>query len=350
MSKQTKTLRERTFERLRKSIAGEKSDAHAAFNLYTYPFFHNVTKVPVTEYLHNPRIMFETQLEVIERLEKCANFAPDAGPVAECSGLGAEICTDKYGFLSVKAAPINDLDDALKLKPGDPYGDNYMRICLEAYEYMLNHAPADLEVNLPSVQGPFTIAAQLRGISQFCGDIIEDPDLANALIDISCETLIGYLKAYEKILGKSLHHILIGDDLSAFLSPSKYEEWVLPTYRKIFQEFPGTQYWLHNDANTQHLFTQIRDSGFQAWQYAPSLKPEEVLEGTDSKISIIGGLNPVEMQRYSPQETYEKCIHLLESFQGNNKYVLGAGGTINQVPLKCVMAMIHAADDYKIIE
>ena len=70
------TLKERNAERLRKSIAREKADGHAVFNYYTYPFFHAVSKVPLNEYFHNPKVMFETQLEVLEQLDGCGNLAP----------------------------------------------------------------------------------------------------------------------------------------------------------------------------------------------------------------------------------------------------------------------------------
>jgi len=85
-----------------------------------------------------------------------------------------------------------------------------------------------------------------------------------------------------------------------------------------------------------------------AWQYLPSIDPREALELTKGKVTLLGGLKPLELQNLTDDETYDKCIEVLKSFKGNNKFVLGAGGSINQVPIENLKAMFKAADDYKI--
>ncbi len=342
------TLRDRTFDRLRRSIAGEKSDGHAVFNYYTFPFFHSVTGVSLDEYFHNPKVTFETQYGVFEQLEKCGSFHPDVGPVAECSALGGIVRFDRHGFISVKESGISTLEEAMELQPGDPYGDNYMRVALETLEYMVSHAPKDIKVNAPNFMAPFTVCAQLRGIGDFCMDTILEPDFVQALLDVATETSIRYMKAVQKVLGRPLHHLFLSDDLSSFLSLEDYKTWVVPTYKKILAAFPDTPVWLHNDASANHLCEAIADVGFKAWQYAPSLPSDYAMEHCGSRISLFGGLNPVELQNLSSQQTYDMCIEKLKSFGGNNKFVLGVGGSVNQIPVENLMAMLHAADDFKI--
>src|SRR5665647_2588102 len=96
------SLRKRTFDRLKKSLAGENTDRHAAFNYYTFPFFQNATNVSLQEYFNIPKVMFEVQLEVFEQLEGCGNFSPDLGPTVESNAIGAEVQFDEKGFPSVK--------------------------------------------------------------------------------------------------------------------------------------------------------------------------------------------------------------------------------------------------------
>lgn len=342
------TLRDRTFARFRQSLAGEKSDGYAVFNYYTFPFFHNVTGVPLKEYFHNPKLMTDIQVETLDQIGKCGSLAPDAGPVAECSALGGHVRFDAHGFISVAPAEIEDLDDILKIQPGDPYGDNYMRVALETLEYMVQNAPQDYKVNMPPVMAPFTVAAQLRGVSDFCTETLVEPEMVEALLDIATETVIRYIAAGQKILGAPLHHVFLSDDLSAFLSPSGFKEWVLPTYEKIFKAFPGVQFWLHNDAKAAHLAEDLSKTGFLSWQYGPALDPMETMEKSGGRLSLMGGLNPVEMQNYSAQQTYDVCVAMMERFGGNNRFILGAGGSINQIPVENINAMLRAADEFKI--
>lgn len=348
MNKENSTLRERTFTRLAQSIAGEKSDAHSVFNYYTFPFFQSLTGVDLNDYFHNPKTTLDTQLKVYEMLDKCGNFAPDTGPVAETNALGGEVYFDRKGFINVHTSGIEDIDDIKDLKPGDPYGDNYMRKGLECLEYLLANAPKGYKVNPPNMMGPFTVAAQLRGISDLCADTIMEPEFVKALLDICTETTINYINASEKTMGGTLHHILISDDLSSFLNPELYEEFVMPTYKAIFKEFPKTQFWLHNDAKATHIAHYIAEVGFAAWQYAPSMDVMETYNATKGKVSLLGGLSPVELQSLTEEETYQACIAKLKSFEGHNKFVLGVGGSVNQIPIENLMAMFRAADEFKI--
>ena len=342
------TLKERNAERLRKSIAGEKTDAHAVFNFYTYPFFQAATHVDLKEYFHNPAVCMESQYEALEMLDGCGNLVPDMGAVAETSALGGKVRFDEHGFISVAPAEIEELDDVLAIKPGDPYGDNYMRRALETLEYMVQNCPKGYKVNPHAIMGPFTVGAQLRGISDFCADTIADPDLVQAILDLVIETQINFMHAQEKILGEPLHHILVCDDLSAFLSEQAYQEIIVPSFDKLFAEFPNTQRWLHNDSTARHVAPFISKGGMVAWQYHPSITPQDALKLTDEKVTLLGGLNPVELAGLTVEETIQKCNEVIDSFQGNPRCVLAAGGSINQVPIENLRAMFRVADERKI--
>ncbi len=343
------TLREKNFRRLNQSINGEKSDAHAVFHYYTYPFFQSITGVDLDEFFHNPEVAMQSQIEALEKIENIGNPVPDMGSVAVASGLGGVVAFDDSGFISVHPNPriveAKSVEDLDWLQPGDPYGDNYMGRALKTLEYMVEHCPDGYSVNPHPIMGPYTTGANLRGISDFCADTLVEPDIVKKILDVVIETQILFLKAQEKILGK-LKHVLVCDDLSAFLSEPVYREFILPGYKRIFEDFPQTQRWLHNDSTARHVAPAIGDSGMVAWQYHPDISPQDALELTRGKVTLLGGISPLELQGWSVDETYAKSIEVLESFKGNSKFVLAAGGSVNQVPIENLMAMFKAADDF----
>lgn len=341
-------FKERNAERLNRSIMGQKTDHHAVFNFYTYPFFASVTGASLDEYFHKPQVMFEAQLEAFEQLDGCGNFTPDEGAAAECSALGGKVRFDKNGYISVAPAEISEVADVLKMVPGDPYGDNYMRYALDAMEYMVQHCPSGYKVNPHAIIGPFTVGAQLIGISDFCMYTISDPALVDAVLDIIIETQIKFLHAQEKILGAPLHHVLVCDDISALVGEKAYRRYVLPSYERLFAEFPGTQRWLHNDARAKHIARDIPEGGFTAWQYHPSLLPIEARTLTGGRTSLLGGLDPIELAGLTQEQTFDKCNQVIDSFAGDPRCVLAAGGSVNQVPLENLRAMFKAADERKI--
>ncbi len=345
------TLRERNFRRLQESIDGVKSDAHAVFNYYTFPFFQSVTGVNLDDFFHKPEVALKCQIEALDQLEGIGNPVPDMGSVAVSSGLGGIVGFDDAGFIHVQPNPeiaaATTVDDLDWLEPGDPYADNYMTRALETLQYMVDNCPDRYRVNAHPIMGPYTVGANIRGISDFCADTLVEPDLVKKILDVVIETEIRFLKAQEKILGK-LHHVLVGDDLSAFLSEPVYREFILPGYQRIFAEFPDTQPWLHNDSTARHVAPAIGDSGMAVWQYHPGISPRDAFELTKGNVTLLGGLSPLDLQKWTVEETYDKCIEVLKSFNGNSKFVLAAGGSVNQVPNANLMAMFKAADDFKI--
>ena len=341
------SLRERTFERLKKSINGEALDAHGVFNFYTYPFYHEVTKVPLDQYFSDPKLQLDIQVEVLDRLEGVGNPCPDVGSVAESNSFGAPIHFDAEGFISVSDMGIEDEDDVAELNFKGVRGGEYMNFCLETLEYMVGHCPDRYRVNPPIVMGPFTVASQMCGPQEFCVATLEDPDMVEALLDKVIDAEVQYMKEMEKILG-SLHHILVCDDISAFLSANGFEEFVKGTYDRLFAEFPNTQRWLHNDANAKHLAKFIPDCGFKAWQYGPCMTGPEAAELTRNEVTLLGGFKPLELAKWSVEETEERTNKLIDEFAGNPRLVISAMGSVNQVPIENLLKVLHVADERKI--
>ena len=310
-----------------------------------------MTGVDLNEFFHDPKTTLECEIQTFEQIEVIGNPLPDMGSVPVASGLGGVVQFDDAGFISVHPNPrivaaetVEDLD---WLEPGDPYGDNYMRKALESLQYMVDNCPAGYRINPHPIQGAYTTGANIRGISEFCIDTLIQPQFVKRVLEVVIETQFRFLTAQKEILG-SLSHILVGDDLSAFLSEPVYRQFILPTYSALLEAFPETPFWLHNDSTARHVAPAIGDSGMKAWHYHPDIAPQDALELTGGRVTLLGGLSPLDLQKWTAQETYDKSIEVLESFGGNTKFVLAAGGSVNQVPVENIMAMFKAADDFEI--
>ncbi len=342
------TLRERNAERLRKSMAGEKIDAHAVFNFYTFPFYHKHSGVDLKQYFKDPKLMLEVQLEVLAKIDNCGNIGPDVGAVAETSALGGEVRFNEHGFISIhERTDLEDSDDLGNIAPLDAHGDNYMHTALTQLEYLVANCPSGMKVNPHPIMGAFTIGAQLRGISDFCADTLADPEFVDGVLERCVEAQITFIQEQEKIFKNPLHHVLIADDLAAFLNPDMFKELIVPLYQKLHQTFPNTQFWLHNDSTTSHIVNQIPDLGVVAWQSGPVIEGYQGVMETENKVSVMGGLNPVELAGYDVDKTIEVCTALLKSFKGNPRCVMSTAGSINQVPLENIRAMMDLADKFK---
>lgn len=313
---------------------------------FNYPFINSLTGVPLSKYFNDAKTMMNAQIQAYEMLNIDPVISPDFGTVLETGALGGCIRFDNSGYPVVYPAKIATIEDVKHLKVIDPYNGGYLTKALEMLSFMKANAPRKCKVNPIMTIGPFTVAAQLQGISDFCLNIYDDPDMVKMLLDIIVESEIIYLKEQEKILG-SLDCILIGDDISSFVSEELYREFVMPTYEKIYNQFPYTKRWLHNDANAGHLAGAIADCGFELWHVGDCIDIVKACQGARYKVKVVGNLSPTKCLKDGTVDSVSKASEqLIERFDKCDKYILSAGGYISfGTPLENVLAMIRVAKD-----
>lgn len=71
----------------------------------------------------------------------------------------------------------------------------------------------------------------------------------------------------------------------------------------------------------------------------------EAMKHTKGRLCICGNIEPLAFARCDENEALELCMAKLESFGGNNRFVLGTGGFIAEgMPIENTRAMMHAAN------
>ncbi|HBR03087.1 MAG TPA: hypothetical protein DD738_10780 [Ruminiclostridium sp.] len=341
-------LKERNEDRLKKSIRGQKPDAHPFYLWINFPLVKSVTGVDLDSYFHQPEVMLETQVELISQLDACAALYPDFGVIPESSGFGGKVRFDGKGFISVQPSPNLEIGRLNDFRPADPYGDNYMRRCLETLKYMKTHIPSGFKLDPAKLIGPFTVGAQIFGIEDFCMTVYDDPDFIHEILEVVIETEICFMKEQEKILG-GLDNILIADDIAAFLSEAQFREFVMPTYEHIFAEFPGVERRYHNDANALHLAGAIADAGFQLWHMGNMFSITDAAKKAENRLAICGDIVPTRFAELPPKEAGKICSSLLDKFDGNPRLVLSTGGYFSYgTPLENIRTLMCMADERKI--
>lgn len=335
------------WERLAGSIQGKKMKHHACFLFLDAPFCCSITGVSMSDYYASASTMMECQLKAYDMIGGYGFLYADFGVVAEGTAYGGVLRRDPVGVLSLKPAGIETLEDVRVMKPADLQGDNLMAESLRIMEYMAAHKPDDYALETTRVIAPFTTGAMLRGISDFCADLYEDPVMVTEMMDLLCEDLIRYVKAQEQILGHEAPYILLADDLSSFLSREMFDTYIRPVYDKFYSAFPNAQRWLHNDADAAHIAASIADAGFQVWHAGYCIDVHQAMKDCNDRVSIVGNLPPVRMlQEGTPDSVYQTVCDFVRSCNGNTKYVISVGGYVPwDTPLENIRAMIQAVDD-----
>lgn len=312
------------------------------------PYFSYFSQIPAMEYYNSPKIMLEAQLAVYHHFGRTTTITPEMSLAPEASALGAEINWSDDGTAWVEPFIETETDvDALELP--DLKNAGYMTKIFEFYEYMKAHLADDIPITLGAANSPFTIAALIRGTSEFIGDLVLAPDFAKKLLRKVTDLVLTYLKEQERIAApESFKRILLFDDLSGFVNLDLFRQYVLPIYAEIYGTFPQCQRWYHNDSDATHILEGIAEAGIQMFHYGYQVDAAYAKEKIGDRVCLMGNVTPLEVLRNGTPADVEKAVQevIRKSGRGGG-LVIAAGGYLDEgTPVENIEAMIQACETY----
>ena len=156
----------------------------------------------------------------------------------------------------------------------DPFARNagFSKNCCEYFQECIDKGYTFEGVPLTQVSppfmgtdGPFTVACGIRGASEICLDIYEDPDYVHELLNFITEATILRIKAWRKLFGRPEvtpdAAFSFADDSIQLLSPEIYKEFILPCHKKLMGCLgsPGFRASTHLCGDATHHFKFLRD-------------------------------------------------------------------------------------------
>lgn len=241
---------------------------------------YNPKGISFEEYWNDPDVMLRVQLEFAYYRDHFLFYdhymglpnewwiGVDPQNFGEAAWLGAPL---KFipGDTPDTTVPLNDDNREMLFEKGipDPFSGVMGRI-RDYYEYFNNgkHTfmgrPVKAGGGMLGTDGPMTIACSLRGATEFCIELYEDPDYAMQLLEFITEATIQRIRAWRNYYGVGTPDAMyIADDSIALLSVRDYERFILPFHKRIISELTtgkgSNQIHLCGDA-TRH-FKTIRD-------------------------------------------------------------------------------------------
>ena len=193
----------------------------------------------------------------------------------------------------------------------DPFGGCYtqaLRMCeqMQALAGKKEYFGRPIaEAGLPSygTDGPMTVACNLRGTTQFCLDIYEDPAYAERLLDYITDATIARIRAWDRrFFGRDIRDSFgFADDSIQLLSRDVYRDLILPRHRRLVEALSnGTKKnSIHLCGDATRHFKTIRDelnvdsfdTGFPVrhGELAAELGPDVTISGGVHVDLLLGG-------------------------------------------------------------
>ncbi|MCX7885637.1 MAG: uroporphyrinogen decarboxylase family protein [Verrucomicrobiae bacterium] len=303
------------------------------------------------DYYFDPEVWFRANLQIHQEFPNVI-FLPswwaEIGMAAEPSALGVRIRFWKNQTPSEERIPFR-LDDLPQLTQPDPHTDGFMPLILHRYRHLKQRiADAGHIIPVVAARGPLCTAAFFRGVTELLTDIIEAPEQATKLLDITTQLTIDWLKAQAEIIGPTVEGILVLDDIVGFLGRNHYQEFAHPRLKRICAAFP--QHWVkiyHNDANVAAFLDMLPDTGFDVLNWGKQLPVAEAARRIDGRMTLMGNVNPLEIGvRGTPEDVATATREVLHN-AGSHPLILSLGGGVSPgMPTANIQAMLAVLEAF----
>jgi len=227
----------------------------------------------------------------------------------------------------------------------DPLGGEWMQRLVrfievfkqkaEREEFMGRPVSDDVWCGCAGTDGVFTAAFDLRGGTELCIDMYEDPDYVHQLLDFLTDALIARMEAFRKMLAKPLKdkQFFIADDAIQLISVEAYKEFVLPCHRRLaehFAENPTGGNAAHLCGDAQRFFPLMHDElGVDSFDTGFPVDFAWVRRTLGPDVTVSGGPHVRYFMQDDPSELLAETKRILASgIMEGGKFVLQEGNNL----------------------
>jgi len=270
----------------------------------------------------------------------------------------AEACGVEVEYLSesapvAKKPAISSLDEVENLKVPDPYKDPLLKELLKATRIVVEEIGDQAFIMGRADQGPFSLACEIRGMSNFLMDLAlgEDLDKVYQLLDFCLEVCDRYAHAQ---IEQGAHATSIGDSPSGpdVISQKYYRQFAHPWVKRLAERLKKNDVILayHICGNATPIMEDMVTTGadiIEIDQKSDQVAVKSVVRG---KAALLGPVDPSGvMANGTPQEVTEKCVEALDNLSPGGGFILGPGCALPPTtPDENIDAMIEAAKSYRL--
>jgi uroporphyrinogen decarboxylase len=271
--------------------------------------------------------------------------------LAEACGVQVEYQEDTAPV--AKSPAIHSLDEVESLELPDPYKDPLLSELLKATRIVVEEIGDRAFVIGRADQGPFSLACEIRGMSEFMMDLAlgEKLDKVHQLLDFCRRVSERYALAQ---IEQGAHATSIGDSPSGpdVVSPKFYKAFAYPYVKNLVSNLKKKNITLayHICGNSTPIIEDMVRTGAAIIEIDQKADQQASKTAAAGKATLLGPVDPsVVMAKGTPELVMEKCNEALKNLSQGGGFILGPGCALPpSTPDENIDAMIEAAKKYKL--
>ena len=218
--------------------------------------------------------------------------------------------------------PLLSTKDLTVLAKPDPQSSERMLDRVQAAEAYKQKYGGEYSI-LGWVEGPAAEAADLRDVSTFMMDLMDDEPFACELMDLCVDVGIEFARAQ---FAAGADTIGIGDAVASQISPKIYEKLIQPREKRLVKAIQemGALVKLHICGNITHLLPGIADLGVDILDVDHMVSLATVRETVGPDVVVAGNMDPVTVIRNGTPDGIRAAVAKAYAEAGN-PYMINAG-------------------------
>lgn len=278
----------RSIERVRNILAGKPVD-RLPVQPMAMMFAAKYAGYKYIDYVKDGRLLAEAQLKFAEDFGiDCVLMCSDpAREVIDLAGEGSIGWFDNQGpAIYEERAALLDKARLKTFKIPDPLGGGRMQDRIRSIEICWSELRGANSI-VGWIEGPLSLAAELRGLGRVMTDFIDDPEFVRDLLDFTSETEIVYASAQ---IEAGADTIGMSDAAASMIGPRNYKNFLLPWQHRVLESIrkrhPEVILRLHMCGNTDPLIAQMATLPVDIFEldYPASLPKARAVLGPDRVI------------------------------------------------------------------
>lgn len=274
------------------------------------------------------------------------------GTAALAQACGVQVHYQDDSAPVAKEPAIKSLDEVENLKLPDPYRDPLLSELLKATRLVVEEIGDQAFIIGRADQGPFSLASEIRGMSEFLLDIAlgEQPDKINQLLDFCRQASYRYALAQ---IEQGAHATSIGDSTSGpdVISPKYYRQYAYPHVERLVRDLKAKDVLLayHICGNATPIIREMVDTGAAILEIDQKADLRESKAKSAGKTTLLGPVDPSEiMGSGTPEQVAVHCQEAIDILAPGGGFILGPGCALPATtPDENIFAMIETASRYR---
>ncbi len=275
------------------------------------------------------------------------------GTAALAEACGVEVYYQQASAPVAKKPAIQSLDEVDNLKIPDPYTDPLLRELLKATRIIYHEIGQHAFIIGRADQGPFSLACEIRGMSNFLMDLAlgEQPAKIHQLLDYCRQVVERYALAQ---IEAGAHCTSIGDSPSGpdVVSPAYYRKYAYPYVRQLVANLKHRNIKLayHICGNATPIIHDMVSTGAAIIEIDQKSDQLACKKAAYKQSSLLGPIDPSEVLAHgTPQLVIEKSLEALNNMAPGGGFILGPGCALPaNTPDENIDALIETAKGYRL--